>query len=81
MKRLLSLFLFCALLLCSCGANADSGVDPSPDASDPPSLPAETVTLDQLTLEFAKDVYDPSDLLTLARETAPLLQAELALRG
>ncbi len=84
MKRLFLLFLFCAVLLCSCGANANTGDPLPPDDTDTSPLPTEeglTVSIDHLGLEFARDLHDPTALLTLARETAPLLQKELALRG
>jgi len=84
MKKLLVLFLFCALLLSACASNTEVDPLPPPDPAESAVLPAEegkTVSIDYLGLEFARDLYEPAALLTLARDTAPLLKAELALRG
>ncbi len=84
MKRLLLLFLFCALLLCACGADPGGEELPPVDFENSATLPSEegtTVSIDYLALEFARDLYDPTALLTLARDMAPLLQSELAARG
>lgn len=70
------------MLLSACAAEAEPEIIPDPaDTALLPSEEGKTVSIDYLGLEFARDLYDPTALLTLARETAPLLQAELALRG
>lgn len=81
MKKFLWLFVACAMLLCSCGADTSTEDNLSSDPADSAVLPAETVFIDYLGLEFARDIYDPAALLTLARDTVPLLKEELALRG
>ena len=83
MRKEIWIILACMLLLCACGAETPAAPEdvPPPDPTDSAALPAEPVSIDYLGLEFARDLYDPTALLTLARDTAPLLKEELSLRG